>query len=292
MGMDATLKATLGTGPVRVIAIVTTLTLLTLATLLVAKSIRSGNNIPGVPQLEGVPILGAIPMYFRKGMPQIIESLTAIGEDGISYAKVLDTTLVLVHDPALVKEVLAYPEELASREGRPGRMNWSPFQTLLRLIGKSLFTYTGSDVNHQRSIYNREFNSGKMNAEALATIVRVSTAHIDALTAGTGSAVIGDIKHPLDKFALSLWGDYLYGNPHRHLDDRRVEGDTFKSQLRETQPEDIITAPTDDSSKAATATTADNNTNGGSFEDNQIDTFDCIIWTRLPLYMKPIASQT
>jgi hypothetical protein len=112
----------------------------------------------------------------------------------------------------MVKEVLALPEQNATRydhdeevsshtdshrEGRPGSMNWSPFQTLFRLIGKSLFTYTGSDVHPQRVAYTQEFNSGKANAVAFETIAKISCAHIDALTTSTAPAEIDDIKYAM-----------------------------------------------------------------------------------------------
>lgn len=54
------------------------------------------------------------------------------------------------------------------REGDIGRMSWSPFWTLRRLIGESLFNYVGPDTSHHRNVFIREFNSTKSNAEKLA----------------------------------------------------------------------------------------------------------------------------
>jgi hypothetical protein len=71
--------------------------------------------LPGVPKLRGYPVVGAIPIYFRDGMSLMLETLTKIGEDGISYARVGNKTLVSVHDPAMVKEVLNIPDGVASR---------------------------------------------------------------------------------------------------------------------------------------------------------------------------------
>jgi hypothetical protein len=48
-------------------------------------------------------------------MPQLLSKLIAIGDDGISYVNVVNNVLVSVHDPVMVREVLAYPEEIASR---------------------------------------------------------------------------------------------------------------------------------------------------------------------------------
>ncbi len=83
--------------------------------LLTFKSVSSDNVLPGVPKLEGVPILGAMPLYFKHGMPHLLGKLIAIGDDGISYANVANKILVSVHDPAMVREVLAFPGEIASR---------------------------------------------------------------------------------------------------------------------------------------------------------------------------------
>ncbi len=83
--------------------------------LLTFKSVSFDNVLPGVPKLEGVPILGAMLLYFRHGMPHLLGKLIAIGDDGISYANVVNKVLVSVHDPAMVREVLAFPGEIASR---------------------------------------------------------------------------------------------------------------------------------------------------------------------------------
>ena len=79
------------------------------------KSVSSDKILSGVPELQGVPILGVLPVYLRHGMPQLLGKLIAIGDDGISYANVFNKVLVAVHDPAMVREVLTYPEEIASR---------------------------------------------------------------------------------------------------------------------------------------------------------------------------------
>ena len=79
------------------------------------KSVSTEKILPGVPELKGVPILGAMPIYLKHGMPQLLGRLIAIGTEGVSYAKVVNNVLVSVHEPAMVREVLAYPEEVASR---------------------------------------------------------------------------------------------------------------------------------------------------------------------------------
>lgn len=97
------------------VAVTAAVGLLMLLGFLTFKSISSDHVLPGVPQLKGVPFLGAMPTYFMHGMPQLLGNLIAIGGDGISYAKVVNKVLVSLHDPAMLREVLAYPEEIASR---------------------------------------------------------------------------------------------------------------------------------------------------------------------------------
>jgi len=80
-----------------------------------AKRLLLVDVLPGVPQLQGVPLLGSTPEYFRDGMPPLIERLVTLGGEGISYAKCLNVTLVSIHDPVMMKEMLALSEHDASR---------------------------------------------------------------------------------------------------------------------------------------------------------------------------------
>ena len=97
------------------IAVTAAFGLLMLLGILTFRSVSSDIVLPGVPQLKGVPLLGAMPMYLKHGMPPLLSKLIAIGGDGISYVNVVNKVLVSVHDPAMVREVLAFPEEVASR---------------------------------------------------------------------------------------------------------------------------------------------------------------------------------
>jgi len=187
---------------------------------LMFKSVSSDNVLPMVPKLKGVPILGAMPLYLKCGMPQLLSKLIAIGGDGISYANIVNNVLVSVHDPAMVREVLAYPDEIASREGDPRRMGWSPFWTLRRLIGNSLFNEVGSETSHQRNVFIREFNSTKSNSEKFNTIIKIAAIHANALTNEGSIAEIDDIRYSINNFAIALWGETLYGNPSHHIDGR------------------------------------------------------------------------
>ena len=97
------------------IAVTAAVGLLMLLGILTFRSVSSDSVLLGVPQLKGVPVLGAIPMYLKLGMPQLLSRLIAIGDDGISYVNIVNKVLVSVHDPAMIREILALPEEVASR---------------------------------------------------------------------------------------------------------------------------------------------------------------------------------
>ncbi|KAK3315594.1 putative cytochrome P450 [Apodospora peruviana] len=178
----------------------------------------SEDVLPGVPELKGFPVLGALPSHLINGIPDTINRLIAIGSEGISYANVVSNVLVSVHEPALVREVLGYPDEIASREGDTsgGRMSWSPFLTLRRMCGQlSLFNYAGPGTRQQRSVYIREFNSNKSNMEKFDSVRRIAKDHADMLVAD-----VDDIRYSADNFAIALWGETLYGNPHQNADDK------------------------------------------------------------------------
>ena len=96
-------------------------------------------------------------------------------------------------------------------------MSWSPFSTLRRLIGNSLFNYVGPKTSHQRNVFIREFNSTKSNSAKFDIITKIATAHVNAL-AGEGSiAEVANITNAADNFALALWGETLYGNSQNHV---------------------------------------------------------------------------
>lgn len=191
--------------------------LLMLLGFLTFRSVTFKDVLPGVPELKGIPILGAAPIYLKYGIPQLLGRLVATGGDGISYAHVVNHVLVSVHDPAMVKEVLSYPEEVASREGDTERMSWSPFWTLRRLIGNTQFAYVGPEVGHRRNVFIREFANTKSNKEKFQTISNVAYAHANKLLAEGSSAEIEDIRRCADNYALDLWGEILYGVPDRHI---------------------------------------------------------------------------
>jgi len=106
------------------------------------------------------------------------------------------------------------------REGDPTLMSWSPFWTLRRLIGNSLFNYVGPETSHQRNVFIREFNSTKSNSEKFDTITRIAIAHANALTGEASTADVDDIRYSADNFAIALWGETLYGNPNHHVGGR------------------------------------------------------------------------
>ena len=108
----------------------------------------------------------------------------------------------------------------ASREGDPGRMSWSPFYTLRRLIGHSLFNEVGPEISNHRDVFIREFNTTKSNAEKFDAIAKIAIAHANALTGEVSTHEVDDIRSSAENFAIALWGEILYANPNYHLGGR------------------------------------------------------------------------
>lgn len=69
------------------------------------------------------------------------------------------------------------------------------------------------------------------------------------------------------------------------------EAPTFESQLRESQLEGAIAASTEGSKAVTVATAEDSNSGGKGFDEHLTDDYNGIDWTRLPKYMKPLATQ-
>lgn len=86
-----------------------------LLTVLVLKYTRRVSVLPGVPKLEGLSFLGVILLSMRHGASEVVAKLLDIATDGISYASVAGNILVLVHDTAMIRQLLAMPEEFVSR---------------------------------------------------------------------------------------------------------------------------------------------------------------------------------
>jgi hypothetical protein len=79
-------------------------------------------------------------------------------------------------------------------------------------------------------------------------------------------------------------------SPRRALVNSRLSDGTFESQLRKAVPEDAIVAP-DEASKAATlAATVEDGVEKEGFDVHLEDTFEGLDWSRLPRYIKPLAS--
>jgi hypothetical protein len=179
-------------------------------------------------------------------MPSLLGKLIAVGDNGISFAHVGHNILVSVHGPELVKEVHSFSDQVSSRygaacsfacpvwgpafpcswpltahrEGDAGRMSWSPFWTLRRLIGNSLFNQVGPETKHHRNVFIREFNNAKSNHEKFDTIAKIAKDHSEALVGDALSADIHDIRYSADNFAIGLWGETLYGNSEHHRDGK------------------------------------------------------------------------
>jgi hypothetical protein len=104
------------------------------------------------------------------------------------------------------------------RVGDIRRMSWSPIWTLRRLLGNTLFTDVGPEISHQRNVLIRAFNNTKSNSEMFDTIIKIATAHTNALASEGSTVEVDDITYSVDNFAIALWGEILYANPNRHVD--------------------------------------------------------------------------
>ena len=105
-----------------------------------------------------------------------------------------------------------------SREGNPNTMRCSPFTTLRRLIGDNLFSYAGPETSQRRNLFMREFMNTKSNAEKFDTVKDVASWHVDAVAGESQTVDIDDIGHVANNYAVSMWGDVLYGNREYYLD--------------------------------------------------------------------------
>lgn len=76
---------------------------------------RSASIYPGIPKLEGLSFLGVILLSMRHGASEVVARLLNIATDGISYVSVAGNSLVFVHDTAMIRQLLAMPEEFVSR---------------------------------------------------------------------------------------------------------------------------------------------------------------------------------
>lgn len=88
---------------------------LVLLAVLVLRYTRSVSILPEVPKLEGLSFLGVILLSMTHGASGIVDRLLYIATDGISYAGVAGNVLVFVHDTAMIRQLLAMPEEFVSR---------------------------------------------------------------------------------------------------------------------------------------------------------------------------------
>ena len=88
---------------------------LVLLTVLMLRYTRRVSILPGVPKLEGLSFLGSILLSMTHGASGVVDRLLDIATDGISYASVAGNILVFVHDTAIIRQLLAMPEEFVTR---------------------------------------------------------------------------------------------------------------------------------------------------------------------------------
>ena len=89
--------------------------LIMLVVIFISKSISGQNLLPGVPEYRNFPVFGPMLISLTQGMPELLGRMMAVGSERISYTNLLGNVVVSIHDPAMMREVLQYPDEIASR---------------------------------------------------------------------------------------------------------------------------------------------------------------------------------
>jgi cytochrome P450 len=183
----------------------------------------TGNALPGVPKLSGHAILGVLPGLckengLRKTMEQLIQTA---GEEGISYCWAGTAVFVALVDPELFKAGISQPDDVV-RRGNPDDV-WSPIATFHRIIGPTIFTYTGHEAKAARSHVRSMFNSDKALRETFKTIVQLCQKHIDILVSSSQ-----DGGEDIAPFTFDLTID-LMGRLHFEQDDAHLESGLLTS---------------------------------------------------------------
>ena len=88
---------------------------LVLLAVLVLRYTCSSVTLPEAPKLKGLSFLKTVLLSMIHDAPGIIDRLLDISTDGISYASVAGNVLVFVHDTAMIRQLLAMPEEYVTR---------------------------------------------------------------------------------------------------------------------------------------------------------------------------------
>jgi hypothetical protein len=88
---------------------------LVLLAVLMLRYTCSVSILPEVPKLQGLSFLRVILLSITRGASEVVARLLDIATDGISYASVAGNVLVFIHDTAMIRQVLAMPEEFVTR---------------------------------------------------------------------------------------------------------------------------------------------------------------------------------
>ena len=89
--------------------------LLILVFIFISMSISGHTILPGVPEYRSFLSFGPMLISLTQGMPELLSRMMAVGSEGVCYANVMGNIVVSIHDPAMMREVLQYPDEIASR---------------------------------------------------------------------------------------------------------------------------------------------------------------------------------
>jgi hypothetical protein len=88
---------------------------LVLLAVFVLRHTSSASNLPEVPSLEGLSFLRVILLSMTHRASGVVDRLLDIAIDGISCASVAGNVLVFVHNTAMIRQLLAMPEEFITR---------------------------------------------------------------------------------------------------------------------------------------------------------------------------------
>ena len=89
--------------------------LIMLVAIFISKSVSRHTVLPGVPEYRSFPVIGPMLISLTQGIPELLSRMMAVGSEGISYTNLLGNVVVSIHDPAMMREVLKYPDDIASR---------------------------------------------------------------------------------------------------------------------------------------------------------------------------------
>lgn len=163
----------------------------------------------------------------------------------------------------MAKEMFSFPDDVASKHvplsclpvydfvnpscrlGDVRYFGWSPFWTLIRMIGYNQFDDVGPVAIRRRGYFLKEFQHSKANVGKFEGLQRVARKHVSRMSQNDGK--IKDIRLVVDKYSAALFGDVLYGRDDPDTDDRviNVADEILRRMVRVLWSSDIYPLLTD-----------------------------------------------